>query len=279
MTTLPKSDFRKYRVLEMLPGILVWATLILSTLLSFIRPLWVIIFIILFDLYWLLKVFYLSTFLIISYRRLKATVKKDWFTIVKKHPGFTDIVHLVIFPTYGENFTIIDSTFQRLLQSNFPLEKCIIVVATEAADRIEGEPTAKKIQKKYEKHFKKFIITKHVLDKKTEIQSKGSNIAHAGQEAKKYIDAQKIPYENIVVSVFDIDTQVHREYLSYLSHTYLNHPNPTRSSYQPVPVFHNNIWDAPAIVRVASYGTTFWLMGEQIRPEKLFTFSSQDRKS
>jgi hypothetical protein len=49
---------------------------------------------------------------------------------------------------------------------------------------------------------------------------------------------------------------------------------PERSSYQPIALFSNNIWTAPAPVRIGAFGTTFWLFGELTRPERLWTFSS-----
>lgn len=50
--------------------------------------------------------------------------------------------------------------------------------------------------------------------------------------------------------------------------------NPYRSSYQPIPVYHNNIWSAPFFSRVAAASNTFWQMMMQIRPEMLVTYSS-----
>lgn len=268
------SAYTKYRFLEIIPGALVWITLISSVVLSFIKPLWVIYFIILFDLYWLLKIIYWSIFLVISFFRMRKVIATNWLDKCQKIQTFDTIQHLIIFPTLGEGIEIIRTTFRQLLESNFPLDRCIIVFAIEHIDRERGCKNAEIIQKEYGHFFKKFLCTIHTLDPKTEIQAKGSNISFAGEEAKKYIDQEKIPYKDIIVSVFDIDTQVHKEYFGYLTYTYLNHPHPTRASYQPVPVFHNNIWDAPAIVRVASYGTTFWLMSEQLRSEKMLTFSS-----
>lgn len=50
--------------------------------------------------------------------------------------------------------------------------------------------------------------------------------------------------------------------------------NPLKSSFQPVPIFNNNIWEAPAVSRVVAMSSTFWEMVQQERPERMATFSS-----
>jgi len=41
-----------------------------------------------------------------------------------------------------------------------------------------------------------------------------------------------------------------------------------------VPLFTNNIWEAPALARVISFSSTFFQLIQQSRPEKMTTFSS-----
>lgn len=268
------SDYYAYRLLEILPGFIVWSTFILAIGLSFIKPLWVIYFIILFDLYWLLKILYLSYFQIVTFVRMRKVMRTDWLEKCRALKNFQKTFHLVILPTFGESLEVIEGCFRSLIQSHFPLKQCIVVYATEATDTRGGKRYAAELEKKYAKYFYGFLTNEHILNPREEIQGKGSNIHSAGKMAQEFITQHKIPYEDIIVSVFDIDTQIPQQYFAYLTYTYGTHPNPTRASYQPIPVFHNNIWDAPAIVRVASYGTTFWMMTEQSRPEKLLTFSS-----
>ncbi|MCX6721217.1 MAG: hypothetical protein NT026_01285 [Candidatus Staskawiczbacteria bacterium] len=110
--------------------------------------------------------------------------------------------------------------------------------------------------------------------KPNEIGGKGSNAAWAGKEAKKLIDHLKIPYENILFSAFDIDTKVFPGYFACVTWHYLTEKNPMQASYQPVPVYNNNIWSAPAFSRVVSTSNTFWQMIQQERAEKLTTYSS-----
>ena len=94
------------------------------------------------------------------------------------------------------------------------------------------------------------------------------------QAKEKIIDAVGINYENILVSVFDIDTQVLPHYFGRLTYAFLTAERPQRSSYQPVPLFTNNIYEAPALGRVISFSATFWHMTQQARSEQITTFSS-----
>jgi hypothetical protein len=82
-------------------------------------------------------------------------------------------------------------------------------------------------------------------------------------------------YEDILVSVFDIDTQAFPEYFGRVAYAYLTVKNPLRCIYQPIPLFTNNIHEAPAPSRVASFSASFWQMMQQARPERLTSFSSQ----
>ncbi|MBI1977199.1 MAG: hypothetical protein HYS55_00440, partial [Candidatus Omnitrophica bacterium] len=47
-----------------------------------------------------------------------------------------------------------------------------------------------------------------------------------------------------------------------------------RASFQPIPVYHNNIWEASAFARVLDVGASFFQFIEATNPERLVTFSS-----
>ncbi|MBI2355679.1 MAG: hypothetical protein HYV13_00550 [Candidatus Doudnabacteria bacterium] len=56
---------------EIFPGVLTWATLLGSPLLAYFHPVWVSVYIIIFDLYWFLKAGNVAIHLMHSYARLK----------------------------------------------------------------------------------------------------------------------------------------------------------------------------------------------------------------
>ncbi|MDZ7798346.1 MAG: glycosyltransferase family 2 protein [Patescibacteria group bacterium] len=268
------SDYKKYRILEIIPGFLVWGTFILAVVLSFIAPLYVIYFIILFDLYWLIRVIYILVYLLMAYKRFCQAKKVNWIKKCQKLKGWQDVIHLVFIPTYKDDINVIRTTLKYLARVSFPLDKFYIILACEENEGEKALPKANKLKDEFGELFNKFVITYHPKNVPGEMPGKGSNIAYAGKEVKKIIDQKNISYKNIIVSSFDVDTCVHRQYFSYLTYSYLTDPNPTRKSYQPIPLFNNNIWDSPALTRVASNSTTFWLLSETIRPDRLFTFSS-----
>lgn len=269
-----KKDRYLYRFLEILPGLLSWLTLFFCVFFSFTKPVWVAVFIICFDIYWLLKVSYLSIFLIDSYRQLKHNMEINWLKRCQNLPNWQDIYHLVILPTSKEGLDVINPTFEALLKTNYPKDKMIIVFATEEKYKDKGRRNARIVRRRYGNKFFKFLVTEHPQDIVGEIAGKGSNETWAARQAQKLIDKLGIPYENVIASVFDIDTCVHPDYFACLTYKFLTVKNPHQASYQPVPMFFNNFWEASLVSRLMGLNTTFWNMMEQGRPERLYTFSS-----
>jgi cellulose synthase/poly-beta-1,6-N-acetylglucosamine synthase-like glycosyltransferase len=279
------KERRIYRVFEILPGALAWITLLSVIFLSWTKPVWIALFIIAFDVYWLLKTVYLSLHLRASYRRMKKQMAVDWMerlrslslrSKVPQNKDWQDIYHLIILPMYKESHQVVRATFQAIVNSTYPKDKMIIVLATEERAGQTAREVAQAIKKEFADKFYKFLITVHPQDIVGELAGKGANSTWAARQVKKQIiDPLKIPYQNIIVSCFDIDTQVYPQYFACLTYHYLTAKKPTRSSYQPIPVYNNNIWQAPCISRVVATSGTFWQMMQQQRPERLSTFSSQ----
>jgi len=263
-----------FRIFEMFPGILAWGVLIGSVVLCWQKPFWVSIFIIIFSVFWFLRTIYFSFHLWIGYKKMKRNKKIDWLRKLKKIKNWEKIYHLIVIPMYKEPFEVVRDTFLSLERSDYPKNKMIVVLACEERARTEIIETIKKIEKRFGSKFLKFLITWHPSKLPGEIAGKGSNETWANKEAKKVIDRMKIPYENIIFSSFDADTCVFPRYFSCLTYNYLISKKPTRTSFQPVPLYINNIWQAPVISQVFSFSSTFWHTMNQERPEKIITFSS-----
>lgn len=271
---MPKPASKIYRFLEIVPGALVWATFIVSITLSFIRPLWVIYFIIVFTLYWVIRINYLNIYILISWSKFIRHRRIDWLDKLKKLPNWDENYHLILFPTYKEGFDVVDDAFKHLLKNKYPTQKMLVVLGGEEGDKENFLEIAKKIENKYADKFFKLLTTVHPKGLPGEHPGKGSNVTWMAKKAKDIIDQKGLAYEKVIASSFDVDTCVHKDYFTYLTYKYRTVKNPTHKSYQPVAVYHNNIWDAPPLVRLTANTTTFWLLTDLLRPERLFTFSS-----
>lgn len=263
-----------YRAFEIFPGALAWVTLFGIIFFSWAEPVGVAIFIIAFDVYWLLKTFYLTLHLRASWKQMKYHLTIDW-RLRLENVKWDHIWQLVILPTFEESHEVLEGACEALLRSSWPKERMIVVLATEerAGKRFKVETS--RIREKYGSYFAHFLITKHPVNRAGEIPGKGANIAWAASHVKEeVIDRLHLSYKQILVSSFDIDTQVYPQYFLCLTYHFLTAESPYRSSYQPIPIYNNNIWDAPAISRVVAMSGTFWQMMQQARPERLTTFSS-----
>ncbi|MBI3804465.1 MAG: glycosyltransferase family 2 protein [Nitrospirae bacterium] len=310
------------RVFEIVPGLLLWTTFSALLIFSFVRPVWVAIFIIAYDLYWLIRVTYFSIFMFLAYRRVRMEWGTDWRArcervskdlavyrreaeaalaqqeiaraprqrrqslhvhveelrqLEEKQVQVWDwrrIYHVVIFPTYREGIEILRASLNALLQADYPSDRMIIVMAFEEREGIPAYQKAKALRAEFGASFSAFLTTFHPDGIPGEARVKGANLSWAGRQVRRYLDENQIAYEEVVLSAFDADTCVDRQYFGCLTYNYIIHPDRTRRSYQPLPMYHNNIWDAPSFARVVANSTTFWHMVQSIRPDLLITFSS-----
>ncbi len=280
------------RFFEIIPGALAWLTFIAMVLAAWLIPSWTAIFIIFFDTYWLLKTIYLSFHLRATFVEMQRVVKVDWLEKVKElteprntadmeaepraRRSWSEIYHLVILPMYNEPYAVVRESFESLAKIHYPKEKLLVVLALEEGGGDEVQRTGKRIQEEFGTTFGKFMITTHPKGLPDEIPGKGSNESWAGARAKEEIvDAMGIPYKDILVSVFDIDTQVFPEYFGRLTYVFLSVKNPLKAIHLPSPFLTQNLFEAPALARVVAFSITFWQMMQQARPERLTSFSSQ----
>lgn len=268
------SEHLQYRLLEILPGFLVWTSFAVAIAMSFVQPVWVIGFIILFDLYWFIRAVYVLIYLFIAYRRYRETLSVDWAARVTTVEGWESIHHLVVIPVSKEPYEVVRQSFEGLARVRFPHSRLFVVLACEERFGDHTRAIASNVRNEFGSAFGELLVVFHPDHLKGEIAGKGSNIAWAGRVAKERIDARGLPYEQVVVTTLDADSVVHVDYFSYLTYLYCTNPNRLRTSYQPLALFNNNIWNSPAITRIVAYSTTFWLMTETVRPDRLFTFSS-----
>lgn len=272
-TDLMGVDRVIYRAFEILPGILSIGTIVLFVALSFLNPVWAAYLTIVFAAYWLFKTAYLSLHLRHNFKRILHNLNVDWSA--RLAPMRHDhLVHLVMLPFYDEGYEVLSESIRSYIATTWDSKKIILVLASEA--RVPtGEAVGNRLKEEFGKHFLDVLVTVHPVDVPGDIPGKGSNLSYAAEEARvRILDPRGIAYENVIVSAFDSDTVVYPQYFTCLTWYVLAAEKPLRSSFQPVPLFNNNIWDVSMLSRVIAYSSSFWQMIQQERPEKLATFSS-----
>ncbi len=311
-----KRSFQE-RIWEILPGLQFWTVFFGSILLSYFFPSWAALFIICFDLYWVLKAINVATHLVTAYKKFRLFVTIDWLSYAEKLDNFSkfaeflgskaaaakpnlekffylseqkrilslvktgknggrllNFFHVILIPFTDENFEVLDSTFSALAACRYPKEKMIILLASEARIGEPAQEVAQRIKTKYQSDFYQFFITIHPDGLPGEIKGKSANASYAVQTILPELNKLNIAVEQVLVSNFDSDTIVHPQYFAKVIYEFLTAKMPYQSSYQPIAIYNNNIWDSPAIIRVVSVSNSFFQFTESSRPDRLRTFSS-----
>ncbi len=186
----------------------------------------------------------------------------------------SDLYHAVILATSNESMDILEPSVRSLTSVNFPTKQIMLIIAYEERGGKRTEDNAKELIKRYGQTFAFAQAIKHPDGMVGEVLGKGGNITYAGRELARMVKRQGINPENVIVTTLDADHRPSKNYFSYLSYLYAADPNRIHKSFQPIPMFYNNIWDAPAAMRVIATGNSFWTLMETMRPHRLRNFAA-----
>ncbi len=276
-----------FRFFEILPGATVWTAIIAPFILAAYVPISITIFILLFDIYWLLRAISYGITLVKGYKRFRKNVRTDWPSKLAQISALNDeqrakwqiipwedVYHAIIITTYQEDLSILEKSIDSIVECDYPHDHLIVILATEERAGAHSIVIAKALNERYKDKFCQFLVSNHPDGIVGEVKAKGANASWAAKMLKGEMEKQNIPLDKVIVSTADADTRFPTFYFGCLTYNFCVTPDRTRVSFQPVATFFNNIWQAPMLSRVLAFGTTYWQLGESIRSYRLITFST-----
>ncbi|MBI2641657.1 glycosyltransferase family 2 protein [Candidatus Roizmanbacteria bacterium] len=236
------------KLLEICIPLLTWIIITLPIWLSPFHPAVVAYFIICFDLYFLYKAATFTYLATISYRKV-ALVKKNSYD--KKLLGMRsadELRHFIIIPNYSEPLHKLDATLSAIVKTDYPFKNIYLVLAFEERET-DAQKKAQALEKKYRPFFQDIVVTYHPL-LSHEAQGKASNQTYSAKIVDEYVIRNNLKRENVIITICDADSQLPKNYFSYLSYTYLKDSDRLYHFYWAPVLLYNNFWKLPFFVRM-----------------------------
>lgn len=278
MTAFFNRLFTRYpvktrRALEVFPGIMVWMLILSPIWGSLFFPVQLAYFILFFDIYWLYRSFSLVITASIASGKIKEAELIDWYDKAKRFEHVDKVQHVLIILNYKETVEKLRLTFDALAKQSFPTKQLHLVLAMEEREE-EAKERAAILIKEYGHIFGSVFATYHP-DLPGEVKGKSSNEAYAGREAyKKLFEHGSYDIDYATISSVDADSIFHKEYFSYLAYQFLKDPKRYSKFWQSAIVFHNNIWQVPAAIRVSSFFGNLYRIALLVQGDRMLTHAT-----
>jgi hypothetical protein len=188
-------------------------------------------------------------------------------------PDWEEYTQLALIPTYTESLATLRATVAALAAADWPRERKMVAIITREADA-DGRDNVRILREEFADQFADFI---HILDPVEPgiVVGKSSAMAFGGRYLYRLLVRQRrMDPSRVLITDLDADYRVHPQYFSYLAWTHLSDPNREYQLYQPIPYFHNNVWEAPFLTRLFAAVITQMQMWRSLYPEKLQSFGS-----
>ena len=294
---------RRYRFFEMLPGLLSWSLLALPVVLSFINATVAAFFILAYLITYFVRAVGVSIRALQGHKLVNNAMKMPWRTMVDEiqkldapDDGVTrpkwhyeniarlrskkpivkpdEVLHVAMIATYNESREVLEPTVQSVIASDYDTKKIMLVIAYEERGGPQTKQLVHDLITEYGDRFYDAMAIEHPKDIPGELIGKGGNITYAARQLQKLLKKKRIDPLRVPVTTLDADNRPHPGFFAALTYLYCVAPDPVHVSFQPVAMYTNNIWDAPAPMRVIATGNTYWHTLMVLRPHILRNFSA-----
>src|SRR3989454_3535843 len=278
MASLSRGQLRVQRALEVAPGALTWTILIAPFVASFIFAPYIAAAIFLVDIYWFIRTGTVVYGIRSTYRRMKRAMLEDWWqrclslALSPELPDPRRIVHAVLIPTYTDPYAILYQTVRAIAEAEYPSENKGVAIITRDSDR-QGWEDVRRLQEEFGGRLRAFIHIKDPLLPGI-VVGKSAAMAYGGPVLRQKLEAMSLGPKDAIVTDLDSDFRVHRQYFAYVTYQYVQDPKRTECLFQPIPMFHNNLWRVPFPVRIMASACTQWQRFLSSRSDRMFAFSS-----
>lgn len=291
-----------YRFFEILPGVVSWSMLALPFVLSMIDVRLAALFVLVYLLMGFVRAMASTSRAMQGYYIMRSHQAMPWRRMVEeldrgkiapnsKRPEWhkkvlarlqtapmlmpsDQVIHAIIVATYKESLEVLEPTIRSIIASDYNMKQVIFVLAYEERAGEQYAAQAQNLVTQYESEFMSAFAVGHPSDREGEVIGKGGNITYAARRLQVYLEEHAIASERVMVTTLDADNRPDKNYLNVLTYTYLVAPDPLHASYQPVSLYTNNIWDAPAPSRVIATGNSIFNLIVSLRLHALRNFSS-----
>jgi hypothetical protein len=180
--------------------------------------------------------------------------------------------HVALVPTYTEPYEKLYQTVKALADTDYPRELKMVAVITRETD-LQGRENVARLSEEFGASFLHFF---HILDplEPGVVVGKSSAMAYGGRWLYRELTSLGFDSKQVIVTDLDSDYRVHPQYFGYLTFKFVTDRDRFRRLYQPVPMFHNNLWQCPLPVRLVAVGSTHVQLWRHLTPERLISFSS-----
>src|SRR5438477_5603748 len=269
------------RFFEAAPGLVTWVLLLAPAWIPIIfhssGALFVAVVVLIFDTYWVLRAVGVVTGVYGTMLRMRRDMKKDWLAMCRQQPPAGDVdplqyFHLSVVPTYTEPYHVLERTVQAIVDANYPDELKLVGIITRETDKPGWENVAR-LKEKFGHRLGGFYHIKDPLEPGI-VVGKSAAMNWGGRWMVRQLREEGYDLAKVLCTDLDSDYRVHPQYFAWISYHHALEPRRDTTIWQPVPLFHNNIWRVPTAVRVVSGSTSQWQMFLHTRKHRLVCFSS-----